>query len=95
MPNDTVPYEKEKKKAEVKELDGQILSLMEQNENRDWICKVCGQISNKGKNKKQNMMHHVEGKHIEGVSHLCSQCDQTFRYKSSFGRHIRNFHNAT
>ena len=93
--NDTVAFEKEKKSLDFKELDGQILSLMEHNVNRDWICKACGQISNMGKNRKQSMMHHVERKHIEGVSHSCSQCDQTFRYRSSVGKHIRTLHNVT
>ena len=70
----------------LEELKGQITPLMEQNGDGNWVCTVCGKV-NDSKNKKQNMMNHIEAKHI-GVSHPCSQCGKSFRSGCSLANHI-------
>jgi hypothetical protein len=76
------------------ELDATVDSMLEKNSNGKWTCNVCGKIdtSNNSKNSKQNMKTHIEGKHIEGVSHPCSQCGKSFRSRDSFRVHIGKFH---
>ena len=73
------------------ELDAQITPLMKQNDEGNWVCKVCGKIDN-SKNKKQNMMSHIEAKHIEGVSIPCNQCEKSFRSRKYLAKHITKTH---
>ena len=86
--DDTVSFTKEK----LEELDSQIVSLMEKNE-KQWICKVCGKVSSLNKSRKQVMMSHFEAKHLEGVSHSCSQCEQNFRSRNCLSSHTSRVHN--
>ena len=57
------------------ELDDTISSMMKLKKDGQWICKQCGKT---GKTK-QWITYHIEGKHIEGVSHECDQCGKLFR----------------
>ena len=86
--DNTVSFTKEK----FEELNSQILSLMEKNEKQHWICKVCGKDSGIKRNRKQDMMNHIEGKHLEGVSHSCSQCEQKFRSRNCLSSHTSRVH---
>ena len=73
------------------ELDAQITPLMEQNDESNWVCKVCGKIYN-SKNKRLNMMSHIEAKHIEGVLNPCNQCDKSFMSRKYLATHITKIH---
>ena len=60
------------------DLNDTINSMMEiKGTGRGFACKVCGKIEMK---KKNNMQNHIEGMHIEGVTHPCSQCGKSFRW---------------
>ena len=68
-----------------KELDETINSMMSSLGQGQYSCNVCGKIEPK---KKFNMKNHIEGKHIEGVSHPCSHCANTFRSRGALWFHI-------
>ena len=72
-----------------KELDETINSMMSSLGQGQYSCNVCGKIEPK---KKSNMKNHIEGKHIEGVSHPCSHCGNTFRSKEALWFHIFRHH---
>ena len=72
------------------DLDETINSMIEKLEHGGkFACKVCGKIEYKDK---FNMRSHIEGKHIEGVSHPCNQCGKTFRSRNSLSTHMTVFH---
>ena len=65
------------------DLDETINSMM-QSIGGMWSCIKCG----KSDKKKGDMRKHIEGKHIEGVSHPCNQCGKQFRSRNSLKNHI-------
>ena len=67
---------------DIAELDGRIDSLMEK-KNGIWTCKPCGKTCIK----KSGMTSHIEGMHIEGISHPCQACGKTFRSRNSLTNH--------
>ena len=70
-------------------LDETINSMMESlGEPGKYSCKVCG----KNINHKGNMINHIEGNHIQGVSHPCSFCGKWFRSRESLRVHVLRFH---
>ena len=73
---------------DLKELDEKIESMIEKQDNK-WTCKVCGKKATQGKS---DIRNHIEGKHIEGVSHPCKHCDKTFRSRHSVVNHVYKFH---
>ena len=58
-------------------LDETISSMMENLGQGRYSCNVCGKMVDNGK--KSNMITHIEGKHIKGVSHPCSHCGHALR----------------
>jgi len=70
------------------ELDQTIYSMMEKTGNL-WKCTQC----DKTDKVKGNLKNHIEGKHIEGISHPCQQCDKQFRSRISLASHKYNAHN--
>ena len=70
-------------------LDETISSMMENlGEPGKYSCKACGKnINHKGK-----MINHIEGNHIEGVSHPCSFCKNTLRSRESLRHHVFRYH---
>jgi hypothetical protein len=64
------------------DLDSQVKSMMEQSTDGKWSCRVCGKQTYKA-----HLKSHVEGKHIEGVSHLCGLCGKSFRSRPSLQNH--------
>ena len=58
------------------ELNETINSMMEKLQTGKFACKVCGMVDNKDKT---HMRNHIEGKHILGVSHECTQCEKYYR----------------
>ena len=78
-----------KTKTNVEELDETINAMMESLGQGELRCKVCGKIETKFK---KNMRNHIEAKHIEGVSHPCSQCGKIFRSRESIRLHVFKFH---
>ena len=75
---------------DLKELDDKIESMIEKQDNK-WVCKICGKKATQGK---ADIRNHIEGKHIEGVSHPCKHCDKTFRSRHSVVNHVYKFHKA-
>jgi hypothetical protein len=69
-------------------LDATVNSMMEKNDDGKRVCKVCGKIARD----KGHMRDHIEGKHINGVSHPCSLCGKSFRSRNSLGSHISQAH---
>ena len=63
-------------------LDGVINSMMNFTDGH-WFCTECG----KKDKKNTNMVSHIEGNHIDGVSHPCNQCGRLFRSKNSLQKH--------
>ena len=73
------------------ELDETITSMMNRLETGGYICNVCGKIVGH----RTNMKHHIEAKHIEGVSHPCGNCGKLFGSRNSLGTHVYLYHKAT
>ena len=69
------------------ELDDTIRSMMTRSDGQ-WSCNLCG----KANKDKQAITFHIEGKHIEGVSHPCNQCGKQFRSRNSLAVHMSNIH---
>ena len=58
------------------ELDEKINELMRKDEGtKSWICTMCGKTARD----KTNMSQHIEGSHIDGVSHPCNVCGKVSR----------------
>jgi hypothetical protein len=81
-----------KTQTNYEELDNTIDSMIEKNYEGNWVCKVCGKTENK---KKANMKIHIEGKHIDGVSHPCNLCGKSFRSRPSLQVHTTNLHSRS
>ena len=73
------------------ELDKTIDSLMQRLEDGNLICKVCGK-KELGSNRKRNMVSHIEGNHIEGISYPCNMCEKYFRSRNSLAGHVTKKH---
>jgi len=67
-------------------LDLQILEMIEKSDGL-WICKVCGKTSGY----KGNMQGHAE-RHIDGMSHACNICNNSFSTRHSLRCHIDTIH---
>jgi len=65
------------------ELDKTVNSMIEKIGQGQYSCKVCGKTNSQSM---RNMRNHIEGKHIEGVSHPCAQCGKHFRKRSRTSR---------
>ena len=74
------------------ELDETINSMIDRLETGGYTCNVCGKVEPKYRN---NLVKHIEGKHIEGVSHPCGHCGKLFRSRNSLGTHVYLYHKAT
>ena len=68
-------------------INEQVNQYLEKNPDGGYICKVCGNTSNK----KYNMMNHIET-HMEGMSYSCPICQKTFRSKNSLSSHKSQTH---
>ena len=60
--------------TDLEDLDEQIKSMMEKIDGQ-WTCVPCGKITKD----KTHLSNHIEGKHIDGVSHPCQFCGGSFR----------------
>ena len=78
-----------KTQANNEELDETINSMLERLETGEHACKVCGKIEAKNVS---HIRNHIEAKHIEGMSHSCSQCGKLFRSRNSLGNHVSLYH---
>ena len=71
------------------ELDDTINSMLENlGEAGQYACKVCG----KSGNQKQKVVSHIEGNHIQGVSHTCKKCTKTYKTRECLRVHVFRFH---
>ena len=71
---------------EINDLNEKLESMMEKVDGL-WTCKVCGKVDKK--NFKANVRNHIEAKHIEGVSHQCNHCGNSYRSRDSLRKHPR------
>jgi len=69
------------------ELDAKI-SVMMVKVDRKWTCRLCG----KADIQKMNIKNHIEGKHIEGISHPCHMCGSSSRSRNALRLHIAKQH---
>ena len=60
-----------------------------------FTCTVCGKTKDKFTDKRATlqMEWHVESMHMEGISHDCTRCDQTFRSTNTLHKHTYLKHN--
>jgi len=70
------------------ELDQQISSMIEK-EDAGWRCKICNKLE---KYNSKNMVVHVEGNHIEGGAHPCTECGKVLRTRDSLRKHYSKVH---
>jgi len=73
-------------------LDEMVESMMESLGNSRYSCKVCGKEE---KRTRGNMKNHIEGKHIEGVSHPCPLCGKLLKTRVCLAMHINRVHNKS
>ena len=71
------------------ELDEKINELMKKDEGaKSWTCTMCGKTTRD----KTNMSQHIEGSHIDGVSHPCNVCGKVSRSRHGLAKHIYSNH---
>ena len=80
-----------KTNTKIGELDETISSMIKRIETGGSECNICGKINNN----RADMKKHIEGKHIEGVSHPCGHCGKLFRSRNSLQKHNYIYHKAT
>ena len=88
--------------GDLEALDEKVKSMMERGQNMipagkqangtpmratAFICKVCGK-----EGLKTNMIDHIEGNHLEGITIPCVYCDKVFSARHSLRKHKSNFH---
>ena len=54
---------------------------------RAFICKVCGK-----EDKVTNIISHIEGNHLEGISIPCDHCDKAFGARDNLRKHKAKYH---
>ena len=71
------------------ELDEKINELMRKDEGtKGWICTMCGKTARD----KTNLSQHIEGNHIDGVSHPCNVCGKVSRSRHGLAKHMYTNH---
>ena len=68
-------------------LDEQI-NFMMQGEPGNWTCSVCW----KNSKLKDNIRQHIEGHHVKGITHPCSQCNTVSRSRIGLSKHVMKNH---
>ena len=95
IPSMSVVLPKQQFSGDLKELDGQIETMMGRGENmikgngngdmvKVYVCKVCGK-----EGLQQQIKRHIEANHIEGISIPCSLCEKTFKSRKVLCNHKR------
>ena len=80
-----------KTNTNIGELDETINSMIKIIETGGFECNNFGKIINH----RTHMKNHIEGTHIEGVSHPCGHCGKQFRSRNSLQNHVSIYHKAT
>ena len=80
--NDGRDYSKD---LEMKQLDNQIDSLLEERSPRSYACKLCG----KTVKRRCDIRHHIEAIHITGFVHYCDVCGNGSRTRKALSEHKR------
>ena len=81
--NDGRDYSKD---LEMKQLDEQIDSLLEERSPRSYACKLCG----KTVKRRCDIRHHIEAIHITGFVHYCDVCGNANRTRKHLSEHRRH-----
>ena len=69
-------------------MDEKIDPMIEKYGLKQWICKICGKISNY----KTNIKCHVEANHLERGSYPCPECSKNIQSRNGLWTHISRFH---
>ena len=95
-PEMTIAIPNQQYSENMKELDGQIETMMGRGESmitvgnqtrKAYACKVCGK-----EGQRINIINHIEANHMEGIAIPCNLCGKVFRSRSSFRKHTNNQH---
>ena len=75
----------------VEDLDNKIDDLREKS-GKGFKCKICGTIMDT----KQHMGNHIEAKHIDGIRHPCTKCEdgKDFKTRRILGAHMSRHNNV-
>ena len=86
-----------KSRTDLQALDDKVKAMMEKGQKTisngkqpngtPYLCTVCGK-----KDKKTNLMNHIEANHLEGICIPCDFCDKTFSSRISLTIHKGRFH---
>ena len=91
IPTRNEPFKVALTEDEKENLVGMADQHLVRTEDGSWECILCGK-SVSGKNSRQRMRYHVEGKHLEGISLPCNLCDKSFRSRNLLNSHRSRYH---
>ena len=62
--------------SDVGELDQKIATMMEKGE-KGFVCKMCENYAGT----RQHVIYHIEANHLEGLKHLCTECNRYYKVR--------------
>ena len=80
--------------SSVNEVEQKVLEYLGENEDGDYMCKLCGKADKsryRGKRRIGHMKNHIET-HLDGISFSCSLCGKQFRSRNSLNKHKSVYH---
>ena len=63
--------------SDVSELEEKIDTMMEKGE-KGFVCKMCENYAGT----RQHVIYHIEANHIEGLKHLCTECNRYYKVRN-------------
>ena len=64
--------------SDASELDAKIETMMEKGEEKGFVCKMCENYAGT----RQHVIYHIEANHVEGLKHLCTECNRYYKVKT-------------
>ena len=65
--------------SDVSELEEKIETMMEKGE-KGFVCKMCENYAGT----RQHVIYHIEANHVEGLKHLCTECNRYYKVRNPF-----------